>query len=181
MHSDVLLCQALLLVLRAPGLSYLESIQARNGLSACRLPDGQVDAIMVMYDEFWAAQNKAESAAASRPRAHIPKAATAANPSAAPADSSRAKGQSRRAKAKEAAADSGSGSAEAETLSQHGADRAADVAGGATGKKLAKPGRLPLCLYLHIIMSCIHSSMQNLATSSHIHTVLRGGILAACC
>ena len=121
-------------------------LSGSQSLLACRMAEGQVDGLTSMFEEFWAAQKKEEIASASRPRTQAPPAAAAASPSGAPAKTGRAKGQPSRAKAKEAAADGSSKSAEAQTLSRHDADRAADVAGGASGKKLATQGGSTLCL-----------------------------------
>ena len=114
-----------------------------QSLALCRIdfrqPDGM--AVLEAICKVALAQSNEENAAASPPTAQG-HGATAASSNGAAAGSSHATGQSSRAMAEEAAADSGS---MAQMPGQQGGDRAADVAGGASSKKLANAGAGTCC------------------------------------
>lgn len=145
--------------------------QPKCTFPSCRIEDDELDLLMLIFGDFWLAEDKQENTAATRPTACHPSVETAACPSRVPADTASAKGQLRPATSSEVAADGSSNSAEARAASQQGYDEAADVAAGATSKDLAEQGGNALlpCLHVSTLAACHRES-----PGSHVPTSMLG-------
>ena len=134
-------------------------IRARACCRGCRLQDAEAEFLVSIFQDFWAAQKQAATIC---PTPATPAKESFISTSESPADTGTDAAEAlSKAAAKSLAADGGGKATEAVVLCQQSSDGAADVAAdmadGASGKKLASVGG---CQHL----AALRTSLLNLAT-----------------